>query len=436
MKKRIAAIIICLMLCGSFSIPAFAESTTAPELPKVMVSSCSVKGTAVGGNTVTLSITLCNLCRKAGVKNMKVRFSEPTGTIVPVKVGSTYVSSMTAGGKYKWSLPVKIAEKAPGGNYTATVSCDYETPDGQSLSSEDSFTITLGKTEKEKQETTTVDSSQPRLMISSCRIETGFVSPDEERNLTLIIKNTSNAKSADNIKLSLSDPSGELKPSGTGSVYIDSIPAGGTYSWVIPISASHTAKPGEHTVTLQMEYEDRYKTPFTGSDSFGIDVRQPAKLGFSGAQLPVKVTQGENANLTISFMNTGKSVISNCMFEISCDGIATGGSVLVGEIKAGETKTGTSNFRADTDFLGETSGTITISYEDEFGETYTEEVAVSTIVQKKAEVTKNESSEEKSGNKLWWLFILIGFISGGGAGFGITFAVFAARQKKRDEEML
>ena len=123
------------------------------------------------------------------------------------------------------------------------------------------------------------------------------------------------------------------------------------------------------------------------------------------------------------------------MIDVDIKGLDSGGTVLVGEIPQSESKTGSVNLRVSNEILGKVEGTITISYEDDFGETYTETVDVSTVIEEKVIKADTEEEEEKK-NPLWWLFMLIGAIIGGALGFGIPHAIRSNKQRKEDEKRL
>ncbi|MBQ2848758.1 MAG: hypothetical protein IJE74_10925 [Clostridia bacterium] len=131
----------------------------------------------------------------------------------------------------------------------------------------------------------------------------------------------------------------------------------------------------------------------------------------------------------------GKSTIHNAMIDVDVKRLDSGGTVLVGEIPQGKSKTGSVNLRVSNEILGKVEGTITINYEDDFGETYTETVDASTVIEEKVIKTEAEEEEEKK-NPLWWLFMLIDEIVGGSLGFGISHAIRSNKQRKEDEKRL
>lgn len=283
---------------------------------------------------------------------------------------------------------------------------------------------------------TTQDVSQPRLMVTSYKIEGGSVSPEKKAELQITMKNHSSTKAVSNIKLSILDETGDIKPDGMGTEYVKIIYAGGTYTWKVPVIVSKKAETGEHHLTVTMEYEDKYYTAYTATDTLSVNVKQTVSMDYDSLQLPSKVNQGDTETISPNIINTGKSTIRNCKIDFNIEGLESGGTLFIGEIPAGESKNGSANLRVGADKLGETKGTATITYEDEFGETYEKTVDLSTNIEEKVEVAEQEQVEEEKKNNLWWLFILIGLAAGGALGFGIPAAVRAKKQRDEDDKRL
>lgn len=284
-------------------------------------------------------------------------------------------------------------------------------------------------------ETATEDASQPRLMVADFSVKGGSLAPNKNSEVTVTLKNYSKTKAVKNIKLSLTEESGDIKPVGTGTQYVDKINPGKTYKWTVKLTASKTAEIGEHAVTVSSEYEDKYYAQYSGSDVIRINVKQSVGLDYSGVQLPVKVTQADTVTMEVSLMNTGKSTIRNCKLDFDIEGLESGGSTYIGEIPAGESTSGSANLRVSSDKLGETSGTVTISYEDEFGKDYTKTADVSTTIIEKVIEEETEEEEEKK-NPQWWAFLLGGIVLGGAVGCAVPLSISAHKARKEDEMRL
>lgn len=287
----------------------------------------------------------------------------------------------------------------------------------------------------EKNEEVQEDNSQPRLMVTGYVVENDYLTPEKEGKITVTLQNMHPSKSVKNIKLSIGDEADEIRPDGMGTKYVSSIGAGKIYSWEISVSVIHSATVGEHKLSFVCEYEDEFGSGYSANDTLRVQVRQPAKMDYDGAKLPVKVVQEDTVTLNINLMNTGKSTLYNCKVEYDIEGLESGGSSFAGEIPVGESKTATANLRVDSEKTGNVKGTIKITYEDAFGKTFEKEQEVKTLIEKKVIKAEKKEEEEKK-NPLWWLFLLGGLVVGGGLGFGIPFAINSKKQREEDEKRL
>ena len=287
----------------------------------------------------------------------------------------------------------------------------------------------------EKNEEVQEDNSQPRLMVTGYVVENDYLTPEKDGKITVTLQNMHPSKMVKNIKLSIGDEADEIRPDGMGTKYVSSIGAGKIYSWEIGVSVIHSATVGEHKLSFTCEYEDNMGSGYSANDTLRVQVRQPAKLDYDGAKLPVKVVQEDTVTLNINLMNTGKSTLYNCKVEYDIEGLESGGSSFAGEIPVGESKTATANLRVDSEKTGNVKGTIKITYEDAFGKSFEKEQEVKTLIEKKVIKAEKKEEEEKK-NPLWWLFLLGGLVVGGGLGFGIPFAINSKKQREEDEKRL
>lgn len=301
-----------------------------------------------------------------------------------------------------------------------------------------SFAVFADEEEHESEtvteEETTIDASQPRLMITDYELSSDSLSPSETSELKITFKNFSSSKAVNNIKLSISDESGDISAGGMPTKYVNCIYAGSTYVWTVELTASKIAKTGEHKLSVTAEYEDKYFNAYSSGDVISLNITQTADAEYNGIQLPAKLVQGDTQSVTVKLMNTGKTVLKNCKVDFKINGLSSSGALFIGEIPEGESKEGTINLRVSKDVLGEVKGTATIYYEDEFGEVYTKTADISTVIEKKVEVAeKTEEKEEEKKNPLWWLFLTGGLAAGGTAGFAIPTAIRNRKQRKEDE---
>lgn len=280
-------------------------------------------------------------------------------------------------------------------------------------------------------EETTQNMSTPRLMVSQYNVESS-VKPGENTIISVTLKNYSKSKAVYNIKLSITDDSGEVKPVNSANKYVEKIGANSSYKWDIELTASPVSQIGEHLLTVSSEYEDEYYNSYSATDIVRVNVEQTVDLEYSGVILPKTVYAGETETMDISLMNTGKSNIRNCIISLENDNLQTGGAQLVGEIPSGEQKSAKLNIRVGKT-LGDTEATVTITFEDEFGNSYSKQETVSTNITEKPVQPVEQEPEEKSKYPLWWAFLLGGLVLGGAVGCIIPIAIHNNKQRKQDE---
>ncbi len=431
MKKLILYLLCLVLLLCPITVSANEpESEQSNSQPLLMVTDFSVDtGSITAGKVSKISVTLTNKHKTETVKNIKVTFSAPDGSVLPTKLDSVHIDSVEPQQTYVWNFGITTSENATSGNHAVNISMQYETKDGQILSSSDNITLNVIKNEVKEEKT---DESAPKLMVTEYELDKEYITPGEKALLKITIKNTHASRSVSNIKFSLSEESGEITPSGMGTAHVKNISAGGTYVWEVELTASHTVSVGEHRFTVSAEYEDSNYRSYSSSDTLRLNVRQSVNLKYDSAILPKKVVQGDNQTVTINLMNTGKSTVYNCTIDFDIEHLQSGGSTFAGNIEPAQSSTATANLRVDSNFEGEVKGKITITYEDDYGEVYTDTVDVSTVIEKKVEQIEIKEEPEKK-NSLWWLFILIGLAVGGGTGFGIPWLINDKKQRKEDD---
>ena len=55
------------------------------------------------------------------------------------------------------------------------------------------------------------------------------------------------------------------------------------------------------------------------------------------------------------------------------------------------------------------------------------------MIEEKVEAANLEEEKKEKKSPLWWLFILVGLLVGGGTGFGVTWYINDKMQRKEDD---
>ncbi len=252
-------------------------------------------------------------------------------------------------------------------------------------------------------------SSQPKLMVEKYVLDRDYIEAGGSATVKVTIRNTSSSQDVKNIKVSFWEESAEILPDGTGAVYYKQIAKNSSCTWSFKVTATTTAQSKPHPATITMEYEDSNGNPLSASDRIILQVRQPVRLSYAEPSLPVRVTQGDRPSFTMTLMNLGKSTIYNVHLKFDIPGLS-GGSLLIGTIPPGESQTGTTNLRVESEPLGPVKGTLLLSYEDEYGEYYEEEIPLSTTIEEKKEVAPpQQTNTAKTATKYpGWIIWAVG----------------------------
>ncbi len=276
------------------------------------------------------------------------------------------------------------------------------------------------------------DASTPRLMVTGYSLDTKALMPGKSSVLRITFHNYSSTKSLGNIKLTIADESGQIELDGMGTKYVKSIAANKDYVWEVKLTVLPTAEVGKYKLSVSSEYEDSKYSSYSSNDTLTVNVKQTVALDYNGIVLPEKIVEGEIGTMAVTLMNTGKTDLRNCKLTFKSDVLESSGTTFVGEIAAGESSELNVNYKPPLNKLGDASATVEVSYEDTFGNVNTEEVKLSSTVEKQVVTAAAPEKEEKKPN-LWWLFILIGLAVGTALGYAIPTAIRNKKQRKEDD---
>lgn len=189
-----------------------------------------------------------------------------------------------------------------------------------------------------------------------------------EGSLTMTITNPTTTLSIMDGEITVTDSIGEVLMSGSNRVEINEILPGKSETITIPIIVKSNATISQHTVEVKFNYKVLGKDA-EWTESFTVPVTQAIRLEQGGVQLPTAIA-GELANMTLPLMNMGKGELQNVLVKLEMDGVLDAQSVLVGTMAAGETKQAKLTFTPKLDSVGTHSGTVTITCEDAYGNTF------------------------------------------------------------------
>ena len=227
------------------------------------------------------------------------------------------------------------------------------------------------------------------------------VTPDlnvgSDGSLTLTITNPTTTQSIMDGVITVTDASGEMLMSGSNRVQVNEILPGKFETVTIPMIVKGNASISQHTVEVKFSYKVLDKDT-EWKETFTVPVTQAIRLEQGGVQLPTAIA-GELSNMTLPLMNMGKGELQNVLVKLEMDGVLDAQSVLVGTMAAGETKQAKLTFTPKLDSVGTHSGTVTITCEDAYGNTFTQTLDVNLTVDEpipEVELQQEEKKEKMS----------------------------------------
>lgn len=225
--------------------------------------------------------------------------------------------------------------------------------------------------------------STPRVIVTGFSTDPGAVNAGSDFQLIVHLKNTSTKTAVSNMIFDLQAPSSGtegateapafLPSSGSSTVYLDSIPAGGVKDISIALNARADLVEKPYSITMSMKYEDKSAAQFEGTSSLAIPVKQAARFEFSDVEVtPDVVSVGEEANVTCSLYNTGRIKLYNVKVKFEGAGISSK-EIFIGNVDSGATGSIDGILTAQEVSTGEEKYKMIVNYEDTAGKASTVE---------------------------------------------------------------
>ena len=232
--------------------------------------------------------------------------------------------------------------------------------------------------------------SVPRVIVTGFSTEPGEVRAGSNFKLVVHLKNTSSRTGVSNMLFDFQAPSSGseaaaeapafLPASGSSSIYLDSIPAGGTKDISIELNARADLVQKPYSISMSMKYEDSGAAQYEAQSSLAIPIRQEARFEFSKMQIaPDTVSVGEEANISCSLYNLGRVKMYNVKARFEGKMIDTQ-EQFIGNLDAGATGTIDAIVTAKKATKGSEECKLVLTYEDDAGNVSTAEQKFSMTV--------------------------------------------------------
>ena len=350
--------------------------------------------------------------------------------------GGTPSGDVPESGKPSGESPVSGGQTAGGGGYGSAAE-----PEAGSVYNSEPTVVGGGGS---------ASTSVPRVIVTGFSTEPGEVRAGSNFKLVVHLKNTSSRTGVSNMLFDFQAPSSGseaaaeapafLPASGSSSIYLDSIPAGGTKDISIELNARADLVQKPYSISMSMKYEDSGAAQYEAQSSLAIPIRQEARFEFSKMQIaPDTVSVGEEANISCSLYNLGRVKMYNVKARFEGKMIDTQ-EQFIGNLDAGATGTIDAIVTAKKAAKGSEECKLVLTYEDDAGNVSTSEQKFKMTVLEETAVEDTgmmpEAVPEESGNPVGLAAAVLAVIAAAAAG---TVAFIKHRKKKiresEEEEM-
>lgn len=461
--KRLSIMLI-LLLCFIIPISTLAETTDDPltSTPTPVTSSATEESTptpsakAAASSTTTAELTVDSTTLYPGmdktyaqgyiptVANGKVTIVLPlrgetltnevnltvdlgATTDNPFQIGNYSQTVHGTSSLYVFTLEIALAPDRYNGSYPVKLKTDYIGANGENAEQEFTVyvTITDGKTKDTSTDSGSSGSSSyvptadaPELYVESCAVTPISVGGDETFTVHVVVKNIGNKTAYASKLIYGCEETDIISIDSNNAILLETIKKGGTVEADFKMRTDRDALAGNRQFFITLSFSARTGGVYNITRSFIINVVQPSRIAFDPVSLPKEIAAGETVTLPSNVFNTGRSIIRNVTVSLEGAGLFPISSVFLGDIEAGEGKTGEmkvfigmiSMTEGYTDDYGATTGTYTISYQDSAGENKTETVELKTEI-KQPVISPSPTPDPalKQAQSQWWITALVGF---------------------------
>ena len=330
---------------------------------------------------------------------------------------------------------VKLSSSRTNGVYPVVVNVSGYDDSGSAINCTYTLyvTITDGKSNEPPKTYVETPTAEPVVFISNSVMIPGEAMAGEEFTLTLTLKNSLTTKSVKNMLVKVDTGNLHINLLEDTNIFqIDKIAVGGETTLTLRFGTDASIPAGKYTLNFTFNYDSSKTLNLSSSGTAIVEIQQPANMELVMPRFPQSVTVGETIPLSLQVMNMGRDKMYNVRCVASGYGFAPANTGYIGTMDAGSSSTtevelyiialnaSPGNERGSQ--YGATTGTITLIYEDESGEEFSQEVQFETSVNRPiVEIPQTDTAaeeEEKTTNQ-WWISVVIlgGVICAAGIGF-------------------
>ncbi len=381
--------------------------------PKVVLQSFEVdKNGATAGFVFDMTFGLYNTSTEQNIKNLVVKVTDESGTIIPVSGGSStvYVGNINRKKTKTASLSMQVSSSAETKNYPLIITLEYEGDDKQAYTVTDTVTVYVKGTKAT--ETEPVYSTTPKVVVETFVVDKNDISAGMEFGIGFVLFNTSTEQNVKNMVVKVTDESDTIIPKSGNSntVYVGKINKEHRHSANFTMQVASSAETKDYSILVTLEYEGDDKQSYTVTDTVTVHVigkkqtqteqtySTTPKVVVQGLTLSrEKIKSGSTFDMSLTLYNTSieqniKNLVVKASDEsgaiIPINGVSS--TIYVGQIEKEKTQTATLSMQVLSTAESKSYPiTITMEYEGDDKQTYTTTDTVTVSVTGNSSVTSS-----------------------------------------------
>ena len=253
--------------------------------------------------------------------------------------------------------------------------------------------------------------SAPVILVEKSVVSTGTAKAGEDFDVTVTLKNTSKTKSVQNMVASITVPSADFElKNNSNTIFIDKLGAEKTTDLSLTFHVGKSTVDGNYPIEVALSYDDSKANTLSSAGTFVVTVEQPLNVKLTMPAIAADLTAGDTVPLSFQVMNLGRSTVYNVRCDVTGDGLVQTKTAFVGNLESGSDGEGDSNIfispMEGENQYGKTTGTVTLTYEDAFGNEHSQEFTFDTSISKKQDDSSKDGSTEKRAMQ-WWVSIAV-----------------------------
>ena len=324
---------------------------------------------------------------------------------------------------YLVAFDIRLSEERNNGTYPVTIntsSFDYK---GNALKTTFTLyiTITDGKIQTPVVSQVDTPTAEPVVYISKTVIEPESVQAGESFTMTVTLKNSITTKFVRNMLVTVDTGNVQIDLEEDSSIFpVERIDAGGEVELTVHFSTDTSIPSGKYPITFSFKYDSSKSLNLSSNGASVVEIKQPANMELVMPRFSDSVSAGETVPMSFQVMNMGRSAMYNVRCVVSGYGFAPSNTGYIGTMEAGTS----ANTKVDLYIIplnasegnengpqyGQTTGTVTLIYEDEAGQEYQQETTFDTTVNRPVvELPESNAEEEEEERRVgsWWISISI-----------------------------